>query len=263
MGLDASVRCRCWEKGLCAPTRLKAHVYINSEDNDLSIDLPWETHKEEILEFDRWTAIACEHPHMRQASVRISNWAGVRMFQNALRTADEKSFSCLLSEIPNVNGGLTSPQAARTCLQKLGCFEALGSFGRFVRLIDRETGATIMDRIEAYDGWFKSNGSTGYRFSLEADGYLHIRHPKAGTVFSSREFSQVKMPDGTFAYNDFRSNIQFICPNGIEDQSTLKYPTALQVTVGADHSDNYVYLISNLRQIFSASLEVGHPIAWC
>lgn len=262
MGLDATVRCRCWEDGLCAPTRLKSHIHIDAGSNSLDIDLPWETFKDEILEFDQWVIHACAHPEMMQASEWIANWAGVRALQNALRTAGENEFAGLLRELPNNNGGLTFPEAARSCLKELDRFESVGVFGNYAELVDIETGTLIAERIEAYDGWFQSNGSTGYEFSLEADGHLRVRHAQLGTVFRAKEFGQTKVSGKEFIYTDLTNGARCICPDGLQNHQTFDYPLMLKGVVGFDSASRYAYSIAALRRVFSAAIEVNHPVSW-
>jgi len=167
LGLDATVRCRCWEDGLCAPTRLKSHTHIDAGSNSLDVDLPWETFKDEILEFDQWVVHACAHPEMMQASEWIANWAGVRALQNALRTAGENEFAGLLRELPNNNGGLTFPEAARSCLEELDRFESVGVFGHYAELVDSETGTLIADALKPMMGGSSRTAALGTNLALK------------------------------------------------------------------------------------------------
>ena len=262
MGLDAGVRCRCWEKGLCAPTRLKSHIQCDAEEGYLSIDLPWETHKKEVREFNQWVQRACAHPGMFQAVERISNWAGVRAFQHALRTIDKQGFQNLLREIPDNNGGLTSPEVTKHCLQELDRFGTVGSFGRYVQLIDSDTGSLLTDRIEAYDGWFMSGGSTGYQFSLESDGHLRIDHAELGTVFRAKEVAQNRASDGQFIYTNLVDGSQYVCPVGIRDYERSEHPLRLRGVVGSDSTDRYAAIVGALRRVFAAAIEMNHPVSW-
>ena len=262
LGLDAAVRCRCWEDGLCTPTRLAPHIYVDAASNILAIDLSWDLFEKEIREFDQWVESACAHPGMDQAGEWISNWPGVRCFQNALRTAGRDKFRTLLSEIPDNNGGLTSPEAARNCLKELEHFESLDTFGQHVELTDSEAGRVIATRVEAYDGWFATHGRTGYTFSLEADGCLQIGHDQLGIVFRSKEFEQVKEAEGRFVYTDLTTGVRCVCPDGLQDDETSEYPTKLKGVVGSDGAARYAHEIAALRRVFSAAIEVNHPVSW-
>ena len=262
MGLDAGVRCRCWEEGLCAPTRLKPHIYLDAGSDSLDIALPWETHEMEVLEFDRWVEQACAHPGMRQAQEHVQNWAGVRAFQNALRTIDEECFRTLLREIPNSNGGLTLPEAAKDCLQELNRFQSTGTFGRHIGLVDSDTGSRLAERIDAYDGWFAASGQTGYEFSLAGDGHMLIRQKQLGIVFRAKAFTQSRTPDGQFIYTNLLDGAQCVCPNGLEDDEASEYPSRLNVVVDYDSVERHSYIFNALRRVFSAAIETGHPVSW-
>jgi len=37
---------------------------------------------------------------------------------------------------------------------------------------------------------------------------------------------------------------------------------ALKGVVGSDSTDRYAYTIKVLRQVFSAAIEVNHPVSW-
>lgn len=64
-------------------------------------------------------------------------------FKSALNTVDPNRFRTLLDELPSINGGVTSPEAAAQCLVELDDFEAVGSFGRVFRVIDSSTGERL------------------------------------------------------------------------------------------------------------------------
>ena len=261
MGLDAAVRCRCWEDRLYAPTRLKPHIHLDAGGDYLSIDLSWDTHRKEILEFDQWVETACAHPGMLQAIEHVQNWAGVRAFQHALRLIDEKQLQNLLREIPSSNGGLTSPQAAKDCLKELDRFESAGAFGRWVRLLDSDTGSLLAERIDAYDGWFISNGRTGYEFSLTDDGHILIQQDQLGIVFRAKAFTQHRVPDGQFIYTNTLDGAQCVCPDGLQDDETSEYPSRL-IVVGSDSADRHGYIVNAFRRVFSAAVEIDHPVSW-
>lgn len=262
MGLDAGVRCRCWEEGLCAPTRLKPHIYLDVRSDILDIALPWDTHEKEVREFDQWVEHACAHSGMRQAQEHVQSWPGVRAFQNALRTIGEECFRTLLREIPDGNGGLTSPEAAKDCLQELDRFQSAGTFGCHIELVDSDTGSRLAERTEDYDGWFASFGKTGYEFSLSGDGHMLIRHKQLGIVFRAKTFTQSRTPDGQFIYTGLLDGAQCVCPDGLEDDETSEYPSRLSVVIGRDNVERHNYIVSALRLVFSAAIETDHPVSW-
>lgn len=198
---------------------------------------------------------------MRQAQEHIQSWLGVRALQNALRTIGEKGFQTLLREIPNSNGGLTSPEAAKDCLKELNRFQSIGTFGRRIELVNSDIGCVLAERIEAYDGWFAANGRIGYEFSLTGDGNLLIRQGQLG-LFRAKVFTQSKTPDGQFIYTNTLDGVQCVCPDGLQDDETSEYPSRLNVLVGSDSADRHGYIVNALRRVFSAAVEIDHPVSW-
>ena len=261
MGLDAGVRCRCWEEGLCAPTRLKPHIYLDAGSDRLDIALSWDTHEKEVLEFDQWVEQACAHPGMRQAQEHVQSWPGLRAFQNALRTIGEGCFQTLLREIPNSNDGLTSPEAAKDCLEELDRFQSAGTFGSHIKLFDSDTGSRLAERIEAYD-WFAANGRTGYEFSLTGDGNMLIRHKQLGIVFRAKAFTQSRTLDGQFIYTNLLDGAECVCPYGLKVDKKCEYRSRLNVVIDCDSVERHSYIVNALRRVFSAAIETGHPVSW-
>ena len=147
-------------------------------------------------------------------------------------------------------------------MQELDRFERIGTFGRYVQLIDSDTGSSLMSRTEAYDGWFQSNGSTGYEFSIEGDGHLRIDHAQHGTVFRAKEVAQNRTSGGQFTYTNLVDGTQYVCPDGIQNQETSEHPLRLKGVIGSDSTDRYAYMVSALRRVFEAAIETNHPVSW-
>ena len=247
---------------MCTPTPLAPHIYLEAGQDCLEVNLAWETHEKEILEFDLWAMTACVHPNMHQASEHIGNWASVRAFQHALRTANRDGFATLLRELPDSNGGLTFPDAARLCLDELDRFERTDTFGQQAVLTDAWTGAAVAERIEDYLGWFMSCSSSGQEFSVEADGSLCIRNVRQGTFFRSKEFAQRRAEDGSFIYTDLESAERYGCPCGIADHQTSEYPPLIKGIVRPNGASSHAYTTAALKRVFAASVEVNHPVSW-
>ena len=74
MGLDAFVRCRCWEEGRTSPPPMP--VVLDEDDGVLAPDVAGEVATDDWLKVDGWVATACAHEDMHATWERISNWAG-------------------------------------------------------------------------------------------------------------------------------------------------------------------------------------------
>lgn len=276
MGLDASVKCRCWEDGLChPPASLAPRLRYNSETAEVTQSIPTNISIEKLcaldLEYYNWIMDdACVHQRMEIVAERISNWAGLRSFQHALRSLGEASYPALLREIPNRNGGLTKPADARICLAELDCFCSAGPFGRIVELLDGNSSAVLHSRVESYDGWLGTDGATGISHRLNSDGIFQIEHGRAGVMqhdpdakilFRSKAFTQALTPTGKISFTDLLSGKQFTCASGIEDASGHR-PALLKITKRRDVPGRYACRVEALRRVFSASIDTGHPVLW-
>ena len=188
MGLDASVRCRCWEDGLCSPPpSLAVRLRYDPETAKVSQVMPEGLSLEEVmtfhLEYELWMMEhACVHEDMRIASERISNWAGLREFQHALHIMGEDACANLQRQIPDFNGGLTGPADAQRCLVELEYFCSTTSFGETVELIAGDMGEVLHSRVAPYAGWLSTNSATGISCRLTADGTFQIESGPAGLM---------------------------------------------------------------------------------
>jgi hypothetical protein len=276
MGLDASVKCRCWEDGLChPPAALAPRLWYNPATAEVEQVTPEHLSVEDFLaldlEYDRWVAeSACAHRWMCSARERISNWSGLREFQHALRSLGEGSYAALLREVANKNRGLTLPADARACLDELNRFTSLASFGETVQLVESTNGNVLHSRTGPYDGWIGANGAIGISRRLTADGFFQIEQGLAGAMqhddeakilFCSKRFSQARTPAAAFCLTDLSSGEQVRCADGLKDSSG-RYPALLEVRQSKDSPARYAYCVEPLRRVFHAAIDTGHPVLW-
>jgi len=151
MGLDAFVRCDCWEKGLQVPPALKPHVYLDDEGS-LALREPAGEDARLYDQFAEWRQSACPHEDMEYANERVANWAGVRIFSDLLTDLGRNRFSSLLQALPEGNGGQTSAIAARHMLSELDYLASLVSLGEKSVLVDSDSGEELYQASSAYDG---------------------------------------------------------------------------------------------------------------
>lgn len=176
MGLDATVRCRCWENGtLTSPPPHGEHVRLDEMEQCVFLDLPWNAENREKHDaFEKWLASCCPHPQMEAAAEWISNWNGLRAFQSRLQELGLEKFPILSAVLPNANGGLVSPEQSRQALEELERF-AQGHAGNKVVLADVETGEALQEYIAVYQGWFMC-GPGGWEGGVDPEGFF-IRGP--------------------------------------------------------------------------------------
>jgi hypothetical protein len=106
MGLDASVLCNCFRLGRTSePPVPRDWLHIDREGYlELKPEHDSDASFHEVYE---WMQTCCDHPDMRYVSEFIANWAGFRLFQQALSKSGWDRFPVLRRELPEVNGGLT------------------------------------------------------------------------------------------------------------------------------------------------------------
>ena len=260
MGLDAFVPCRCWEEGRCKPAPEGFEIFRDPETGALDA-LNCRDPRLDREALDAWRYSSCEHDEGEYASERISNWGGVTAFRDELsRLADR--FPVLLAEIPSVNGGTTSPEAARAALLELDIFER-SELGTFVRLHAVSNGELIADRIDSHGGVFVLGGGSGYDIGLD-DCALFIRsRATQEVVFRSKGLTQTPMDEKTrFTDVDSGRSVQIAC-SMLGGQFQHPPPQELEVVTGRQLPSDFDFISGALRRIFRVSVELRSPVIWC
>ena len=135
MGLDASVRCRCFEEHRLKPGPMPYEdLYIDEEGYLASRGLDSLYSRYEYDEFRRrygtlydlfldWTYNCCEHEDGEYCSERVSNWAGCARFDSLVEeVGGREEFPLLSSFLPHANGGLYPVEKAPDTLEELNRF---------------------------------------------------------------------------------------------------------------------------------------------
>jgi hypothetical protein len=261
MGLNASVRCRCWEDGKTSRCPLPDRVRVSTEDDCLEIDLPWKGNEQVHETFDAWVDNGCGHPRMRFVDgVHIGNWGSFRRFQAALRSFCGERFGHLLACLPDSNGGLTLPTDAKICLAQLEDFAAQADFGQQVQLIDVETGRCIFTYFESYRGVVILTGD-GIDCGVDPEGFfVRRRGEHKSDLFRSKNFEQIRHGANEFELFSLDPVARYSLKSGIGNDNV--YPKRLAVVAQRDHPREYSYAVNALLTVFTASIETGNPVSW-
>lgn len=156
MGLDASVRCRCFEEHRLRPGPVPYEdLYIDCDGHLYSRKLG-EAHakydyRQYLERYERldnelreWLDHPCEHDYGEYCSERISNWAGVSAFEDRVEDAGgEAKFPLLSHLLPDGNGGMYPVELAEPTLAELDRFIAKVSDVDEWVLCDCETGKQV------------------------------------------------------------------------------------------------------------------------
>jgi len=288
MGLNASVMCACYSKGLI-PRPAFAHHLIVDEDGYLNLDLPFDGNEALYEQFDVWVQSACSHPGIQYAFVSVGTWAAYRSFMQALADLGWQRFPVLRQQLPQANGGLTPAEAARAMVQELDLFCRQPPFGIKYVLVDSGSGQVLQESIAAHEGKFIYSGPDALEIGLDEAGIFILHQDLLGhrhEVFRSTAFEQIVLEPnrterhepGRVRYKDLASGTLFECLTAIpgrtipwpdgktqndKGQVRFEYPTKM-VTEHRDRSpQDYVGIIEPLRTICKASIETGNPIRWC
>ncbi|MEV2275489.1 hypothetical protein AB0I72_07870 [Nocardiopsis sp. NPDC049922] len=269
MGLDAFVRCRCWQDGLTNPLPV-AREFVTEVEGDLCLTLPWEGSEESHARFDRWVAEgACPHPDMERASEHIANWSGYRLFQHALDAGGGQiRFPVLCARLPDANGGTLEPEEARLALEELCRFDGLADLGTKTILLDEDTGQTVTTHVAAYRGVFIY--ARAYRAGIDPGGFFlwDGGADPPTELFRSRRFTQEALADRSVRFTalDRAAEVTLaeIAPLGAARRSdTAGYPRRLRVDTVRRTPQEFAHIVQPLTAVCEASVETGNPVIWC
>ena len=283
MGLDASVRCRCWEEGKCTPPPYSDFVHLDNEGY-VNLDLPWQSHRDEHRIFYRWQESCCPHKGMNYAIQRISNWTGYRLFQQKLEEIGWGKFPSLQETLPSANGGRTYPELAARALIELDLF-AEQDFGHMTALIDQDTGRVLHHYVEAYEGLFYmgpgwSAGVAPEGFFIRRESLRFLRkfgmRTQVRVVFRSNRFTQEIIRRRRFRLRDVETGLTITTPIGIateiissdsissDGNKDCRSIHAKNLAVEQRRADasKFAYILKPLKIVFRAAIETGNPVRW-
>lgn len=277
MGLDASVRCNCWERGLTRPTPLASRIAIDEE----GYPAPKDEDDQDFGVFWEWLQTCCVHPSMEQACEHLANWYGYREFQHALHQAGgAERFPTLFDNLPEANGGLAPAAVAPRMLAELSDFEQSARFGQRFVLLDSTSGDELRSASASHQFVLTSE----LRLGVDAEGFFVVSGD-AEVLFRSKRFTQALLaPEGSdpvrsgpALLTDLDSGRRFRCalampgpdiawPDGRMQndagQCRSSYPTAVHFEMRDRTSADFNYIVEPLRILCSAAIETGNPIRW-
>lgn len=288
MGLDAFVRCNCWQEGRTTvpPVPLEL-LYMDQRESKLTLTLPWKGNEEMYRALSQWEYDCCDHRNMEYAAVRISNWAGVRLFQQTITGRGQEKYPILLAGLPNLNGGQMSSVDAAKALEELRHFREHAELGQNVFLVDEESGDEIHEYVADYGGIFAFDGNAHIRIGFDRDGiFVQDTHsPSAYEVFRARRVAQ-HLPEPPPTAAGYRGSVElvnldnderFVCPMAIQGLQIpwpdgqwwnpngglrFAYPRRLGVIERKITATDFAYITKPLEEIFRASVAIDTPVQW-
>lgn len=256
MGLDAFVYCRCWQDGLTSP----APVGPVGFDEEGYLDLLGPGDGEPRAVFDRWLAGACPHERMEQASEHLANWAGYRLFQQALGAAGWADAPTLRAELPSANGGRMGAEAAARVLGELDHFERWAVIDDRIVLVDEATGEVALTYVAAYQGALMLG--PGYRAGVDPEGFfvLDPGYVPPVPLFRSVRFRQRVLPGERVEFSDGSGSVRITMPP-VGDAGSP--PERLRLETRHQSQADFGYIIESLRRLCRAAMATGNSVMWC
>ena len=280
MGLDASVRCRCFEeRKLIDPPVPYGDLYIDEDgylwskklhDAHDRYDYRRYTARYGELEdrFMEWLDHPCEHEGGDYCSEWVSNIAGTAEFRDLVEElGGEETFPFLSTMLPHGNGGLYPCDKAAATLDELDHFiKLLPSVNEWV-LVTVDTNEEI---------WSGTDGSVfpwimGYSQVIGLKGRLVFFEDYQGNYHETAHFAQkpLSKPDNQgkvkVEIRCFDTDDVFVSYDGIAPEGGQVIEREFKtITKEAPFLYNGRYGVAErLRNLLIASLETGNPIRWC
>jgi hypothetical protein len=244
-------------------------------DGFIELSIPWDNAGAAIHQrFEAWLETCCPHPRTHYAQEWIANWLGVSDFKLALDEINPRRFRTLRNELPNMNGGSTSPEAAASCLVEIDEFESVGSFGRVFRVVDSSTGKRLQGNSTGEPFMMQ-----GLKLEIGADAAgLYVREPRGRELFRAFRVEQIEMAERSSLWRKHDRQFELIDRDGgarvttgmavavhslaADGKWVPTYPRFIEVRVEPNNSIEYANLLQRLRKIFRASVEVSSPVLW-
>lgn len=285
MGIDASVRCRCWQDGTSTPAPIPVHLDEAGELQAIDDD------DESWHRVVTWQENACPHPHMDQACERISNYGGYRAFEEALRVLGWNRFPSLHGALPQLVSPSAAPPVlgaralARACLEELRLFEKSYRASAVGLFDDAHPEEPLHTRIDTEYHFLVLAGAVGIEAGFDEDGIYFIDRATNQRLFRARKLLQrIRNPKrihdvepGMVDFIDLDTGKTWAStfglqgapvpwPDGrLEDdrgRSCPSYPLKLSVRPFAIDASHFEYILTPLKVILTASIVTDNPIRW-
>lgn len=279
MGLDGTVRCRCFEEGKLRPGPVSIEdVYIDEEGGLASrmLDearkrLRWQDFHARYGELNRefydWAWSACEHEGGDYCDEWVSNWAGCAQFEGLVEElGGEAEFPLLSDLLPRGNGGLYPVSKAQATLDELDRFIArVMDVDEWV-LCDQETDAQIWTSTNgASFPWMMGPGievgmNGGKVYFSSADQFFETTHFKQTPIGEPDEKGSQRM---LIERLDGEGSIEVFDSIGPQDAPKVGREFYVTSEKAPFLYEGKYWTAERIRNLLVASIETGNPIRWC
>ena len=284
MGLDAFVRCRCFEEGKLKPGPIPFEdLYIDDEDyisskfldqklEELGSDLFCERYGDLESDFLDWIDNACEHEYGEICSESVGNFCGVlNIYADLSSDEGESKYPLLNNMLPSINDGLYPVEKAQPTLDELDRFIEEHAKIQGYQLIDEETHKVISSCAVDDDFCMYCDGNINYGFAKDK---MYFHQNKLSQSYQTDHFYQIpaddyKQTQKVVVYyddpNNCESNFRMTLRGPIDiklDNSVLRSFSVQKATLDFKETSHF-WRLNKIRNLLIASIETKHPIIWC
>lgn len=278
MGLDATVRCTCYEKGLLKPGPVPYEdLYIDEEGYLSSRTLDDAHGRYDFRQYNArfgeledafrdWLDHSCEHEDGDLCWERIGNIAGCSAFHCLLDEAGgEEAFPLLANMLPEGNGGMYPAELAKSTLEELErFFDKLGAMNKWA-VCDTATNEVVWTGIphSRFTWRYGSDCTAGM-----VDDKVFFLTPGNPPILT-QHFKEI--PLEPTSYKGYQKT-RIIC---LDTEASFELSSPFGYTKQLDHerefavvsrpvlTNGYHPTVEALRRLLTASMETGNPIRWC
>ncbi len=286
MSIYATVRCTCYEQGLCTPPPYADDLFFDQSGYP-SLGLPHNEHtREAFSEFDDWLRTACDHTDMHYANVRVASGTSYLNFLSALDEFGWTNLPTLRHKLPWPDRSFRPMKADAACkaLNELQHFRTTADFGLNSFIVDSDNGVVINEfQPERYGALHTvhMDGRNNVRIAFNARGIYIIARPanarRGRVVFQAKRLEQhlleppeIKLEhERRVEYTNLNTGRKFICSTpiskavwGDDAKIHLTYPRYLHVEQRHRDGSYFDYVLEPLTDVLRASVEIGNPVVW-
>lgn len=280
MGLDAFVRCRCFEDGRLNPGPIPFDDLFIDEDGYLwshTLDAAYEKLGRQSFEseygdlereFEEWREHgACPHEDCQFCSEWVANISGWSILKGMFQAMGKDRAPTLFDMLPRYNGGSFPAAKAQQALEELSDFRKFAyEVGKeYHNLISEEKGYVVA-QIPTDALGYRYPGKRSLRLE---DGHLNV-YEADKIVFRSKRFEKKyhkSVPGETMCkLIDLESGKEHVLLKGtkyVGFKTFLLKPDGIYHVNRSSDAEWAGWKADILERLLRASLETGNPIQWC
>lgn len=280
MGLDASVRCRCFEEGKLKPGPIPTDdLYIDEEGylSSRKLDDAYKRYdyrrylaRYELLEdeFREWEETCCEHEDGEYCVEWVSNWAGCAQFSSLVKEAGgEEEFPLLSRLLPDGNGGIYPADKAAPTLVELDRFlKVVTDVDQWVlRVLETDEKIWASTEGSAFTWMYGPSDEVGMNggkvfFAHEGMPFVETTHFKQIPIGAPDHLGAQKMKIVCLDTGLETETFDSLGPEGAPKVEREFYVTNEKAPFLFEGKYGTA---ERIRNLLVASIETGNPIRWC